>query len=88
MGEIAMELARVGFRTPTVFRAGWTPARERLRATSIKVAESTSSAVESAAAIVQPEVLAVQTPLEKVQQYLGFLAKPGTGGLKVNKWHW
>ena len=76
MSEIALELERIGFRTPTVFQCAWTPARDRLGTGSRKSAARLTETPRSGGAVasacsVLPEELSVLTPVQKVNGYLG-----------------
>jgi hypothetical protein len=79
MGEIALELERIGFRTPTVYQSAWTPARDRLGTGSkksgagIPLCETPRSGrpAASSANTLLPEELSVLTPHDKVHSYLG-----------------
>jgi hypothetical protein len=80
MVEIAAELERVGFRTPTVFQTKSTPARQRRFRSISKTTEEISPEETSRTQVKlagRPEDLAVQTSQEKVQKYLGLEGKQG-----------
>jgi hypothetical protein len=76
MGEIALELERIGFRTPTVFQTAWTPARDKFgtdakhRKAGGDASTETSKTTDASSAQL-PDERSVQTPREKVERYLG-----------------